>query len=156
MARFRFELEPLLAVRRRKERAAQRTVAELERMRRELEDALRRQQELIMSGKTAVRERLVGRLEIDDLRDHAGVAIDHMRRASRTLLDLAGVHKKLESARKELVEASRQRRVVELLRDRRYETWRRAIDRAEDAAIDELAVQAAARPARPARPEPEP
>ncbi len=140
MARFRFRLEPLLTVRRRREQTAQRKVAELERLRTGLEDALRRHQEQISTGKSSLRDRLVGTLDVADLRSHAGATIGHLRSANRILLDLAGVHRRLESARSELVEASRQRRAVELLRDRRYEAWRHAIDRAEDAAIDELAT----------------
>lgn len=148
MARFRFKLEPVLTVRRRREQAAQLKVAELERIRRGLEDALRRQQELITTAKSSLKGRLVGTLDVDDLRAHAGATIGQMRAGHRILLELAGVHTRMDAARAELIEASRRRRAVELLRDRRYEAWRRALDRAEDAAIDELAVQAAARTAR--------
>ena len=41
------------------------------------------------------------------------------------------------------MEASRQRKAVELLRERRYEEWKQARDKAEAAALDELAVMRA-------------
>ena len=145
MVRFRFKLEPLLTVRRRAEQAAQRSVAELERSRRDLEDDLRRQQQMITTGKTSLAEKLVGRLDVDGLRAHAGATIEQMRQGNRILIQLAGLHKRIDAARAELIEASRQRRAVELLRDRRYAAWRQRLDRAENAAIDELAGQAAGR-----------
>jgi flagellar FliJ protein len=145
MSRFRFSLEPLLTARRHAERERQRAVAELERERRDLENRLRKQQQFIGEGKRLARDQLVGRLDLSAMREHAAATIALMRDAQRVVLELAGVHKRLDSARAELVEAARQRRAVELLRERRYERWKREINRAEDAAIDELAVHAAAR-----------
>ena len=63
----------------------------------------------------------------------------------RSDLELAGLHRRLEAARSELTEAARDRRAIELLRERRLFEWRRRIDRAEDAVIDDLAAAAAAR-----------
>ncbi|MDY7109689.1 MAG: flagellar export protein FliJ [Planctomycetota bacterium] len=145
MARFRFKLEPLLKARRHAEREKQRAVAELERQRLDLEDALRRRQAFIVEGKAALRDRLVGDLDMPSLRAHAGSTVQVMREAERLVLELAGVHKRLEAARGELVEAARERRSLELLRDRRLAQWKAALNKAEDAALDELAVHAAAR-----------
>ena len=145
MARFRFRLEPLLRARRQTEQTRQRAVAELERRRRELEDTLRRQQQFITAGKQSLRDRLVGSLDMASLRAHAGSTIHLLREAQRIVIELAGVHKRLEGARAQLIEAARQRRAVELLRERRLAQWKAQINKAEDAALDELAVHAAAR-----------
>jgi flagellar FliJ protein len=145
MARFRFKLEPLLRARRHAEREKQRAVAELQRQRLDLEHALRRRQAFITEGKAALRDRLVGDLDMPSLRAHAGSTVQVMREAERIVLELAGVHKRLEAARGELVEAARDRRSLELLRDRRLAQWKAALNKAEDAALDELAVHAAAR-----------
>ena len=59
---------------------------------------------------------------------------------------LAGVHQRLDAARLALIKATAARRGVEVLRERRYEAWKREQDRAEAAALDELAVMRAARP----------
>jgi flagellar FliJ protein len=143
MPKFRFKLEPVLEARRRAEQEKQRRVAELERQRRELEDTLRRHQQFIASGKQSLATQLVGSLQLDSLRGHASSTIQLMRRAHRVLLELAGVHKRLESARAELIGATRDRRAVELLRERRFAEWKRKLERAENAALDELAVQSA-------------
>jgi flagellar protein FliJ len=51
----------------------------------------------------------------------------------------------MEAARAGLIEAAKARRAVELLRERRWEEWKFAQEKAETAALDELAVIAAAR-----------
>ena len=145
MARFRFRLEPLLRARRSTEQTHQRAVAELERRRRTLEEHLRSAQDRIASGKREQTGRLVGALDVSALRSQAGWTIQHLRQAQRLLLELAGTHRRLEEARSKLIEATKQRRAVELLRERRFSEWKRRIAKAEDAALDELSVQSAAR-----------
>jgi flagellar FliJ protein len=145
MPRFRFELEPLLTARRHVERSKQRAVAELERERLRLEGALRRQQQFISTGKASLRGHLVGALDLGSMRAHASSTIQLLREANRLVIELAGVHKRLDRARGDLVEAARERQAIELLRERRFDAWAAAIGKAEDAALDELAVIAAHR-----------
>jgi len=145
MARFRFKLDPLLRARQHVERQRQRAVAELERQRLALEDELRRRQAFIVAGKQALRDHLVGELAMPALRAHAGSTVQVMREAERIVLELAGVHKRLEAARARLIEAARDRRALELLREHRFARWKAEIGKAEDEALDELAVHAAAR-----------
>lgn len=145
MTRFRFKLEAVLLARKEEERSHQRAVATLERRRRELEDTLRRQQAFISAGKAETADRLVGAIDVSSLRAHAGATIQLMRAAHRLLLELAGIHRRLDAARAELVEAARRRRAIELLRERRLEEWKRGLDKAENAAIDEMAARSAAK-----------
>ena len=76
---------------------------------------------------------------------YAGAALQHMRYAQRLVLELAGVHRRLDAARERLREASRKRQAMERLRERRFAEWRAAQEKAETSALDELAVSAAAR-----------
>jgi len=145
MPRFRFPLEGLLKSRRMLEQARQRAVADFERERLALQDRLRRQQEAIVSDRQDLRGALLGTLDAHMLRLHAASSIQQMRLAQRLVLELAGVHRRLETARAALVEASRARRAIELLRERRFEQWKAALDKADNQALDELAVIAAAR-----------
>jgi flagellar FliJ protein len=145
MVRFRFALDPLLKTRGRHEQAIQREVADLERERLAMEDRIRRKQRLFAEGRDARRDSLTGTLNIDALRGHAGSALRVMRDTQRDVLELAGVHRRLDLARARLIEATRARRAVELLRERRYEAWRRDHERRETAAQDELATIAAGR-----------
>jgi len=56
------------------------------------------------------------------------------------VLELAGIHRRLETLREGLRAASRARRAVEILKERRFEAWRREQDRREQAELDEMAV----------------
>ena len=145
MPRFRFALEPLLTARRKAEEVHQRAVAGIERERLELENALRRQQNAITESKQSLQGSLVGALNTTSLRFHAANAVQLMRQAQRIVLEMAGVHRRLEAARVELIEAARRRRAVELLRERRFEQWSAEQEKAETVALDELAVISAAR-----------
>ncbi len=145
MARFVFTLQPVLKARRRAEEELQRVVAQIERERMRLEDVLRGHQRSLVSDKDLLRAGLTGVIDVRDLRLQANCARQIMRRAQQIVLELAGVYKRLEAARVRLIEATRDRRVIELVRERRYEQWKTALDKAETADLDELAVIAAAR-----------
>ena len=140
MPRFRFPLDPLIRMRQRTERERMTEVAELERQRVALEDRIRACQSRIVSGKSAVREGLVGAVDLTALRGEAAGALHATREAQRLVLELAGVHRRLEEARRRLAEAARDRRAVELLRERRLAEFRRAVRKQEEAEIDELAA----------------
>lgn len=145
MPAFVFKLRPLLKARCRAEEAEQRAVAALERQRLDLEGALRRRQNEIVEEKHTLRGSLTGRVDMRNLRLRAGMSLHLVRQAQQLVLQLAGLHKRIDAARARLIEATRRRRAIELLRDRRFEQWKASLDKAETAALDELAVAAAAR-----------
>ena len=145
MAKFVFRLEPLLTVRRRAEDDARRAVAVLQRERLKLEAELRRRQQDIVAGKDRLRGTLTGRLDMGVLRLGAGSTLNVIRQAQQLALKLAGLGKRMESVRQVFLEARVRRRAIELLRERRFDQWKAALEKAETAAIDELAVSAAAR-----------
>ncbi|MHC4946881.1 MAG: flagellar FliJ family protein [Planctomycetota bacterium] len=143
MARFVFRLQAVLRQREIAEQLAARRVAEVEAERRRLEQRVRRGQHHIAEGRRMLRGRLTGRLDLDEIRRHGTAAVQSMRGTQRAVVELAGVHRRLEAARGELVEARRRRRVVEILRDRQLERWRKRIAKAEAEALDELAARRA-------------
>lgn len=149
MPRFRFELEPVLEQRLRDEHDRQRSVAELERERLALEDEIRACQRAIDQERDDLRSLLGagggGAVDLRAARMQAGASLGHMARAQRAVLKLAGVHKRLERARAELLEATKRRKAVENLRQRRYEQWKREQDAAEARELDDLSVMRFAR-----------
>ena len=145
MAKFQFKLDVLLEARKRNEDHCRCDVASLERKRQGLEDSLRLRQEHIGASRRSVRDRLVGRIESSAVRMQANASLALMRDAQRTVLELAGLHRRLQEARRILTDASVKRRAIELLRDRRFQEWRRHHVRREQAAQDELAIINAAR-----------
>lgn len=145
MAKFRFKLDVLLNARKRAEDRCRCDVAALERERQGLEDSLRLRQERIGESRRSVRDHLVGRIESSAVRMQANASLSLMRDAQRTVLELAGLHRRLQEARRLLTDAAVKRRAIELLRDRRFQEWRRHQVRREQAGQDELAIISAAR-----------
>ena len=140
MAKFRFELQAVLNARLRAEELQQRRVAELEASRRKLEDGLRARQARIGESRAQLRGRLMGAIDPSMLRGQANASLVGMRDAQRVVLELAGIHRRLQSVMAELRAASRDRRAVEILKERRFEEWRREQDRREQAELDEIAM----------------
>jgi len=146
VARFRFRLESVLEHRRRIEREHQRDVAVLEATRRSLEDAIRECQRRLLEERTALREDLKGpgrRLDVARLRLQASVSGSIVAEAQRKVVELSGVHTRLEAARARLLEASTERKAVERLKERELEAWRLREKRREEREMDELNVMRA-------------
>lgn len=152
MARFRFQLEPVLRHRASVERQKQTAVAALERDRLALEGIIRASQGAIEAERSATRALLLGRVDLAAARRQGSAAAHHAAAARQAALRLAGVHQRLAAARAELLEAAKRRKAVELLKERRYQQWRADETRRDAGAIDELVVSRAGRPA-PGEPE---
>lgn len=145
MAKFTFKLEPVLRARQGAEQARQRALADLHRERIALEDVLRLHQQQIDQTRGTMREALVGVVNTNDLRGHTAATMRLMGNAQKIAIELASVHQRIEQARNDLLEATKARRAIELLRDKRMAEWKASLSKAEDSAMDELAVTAAAR-----------
>lgn len=145
MAKFVFKLEPVLDLRRRQERDKRAAVAAVEAERRETEHRLRALQDEIRQAKESWRSSIAGAVDPRAARQTAVASLHLQSRGQRLVLQLAGIHKRLETARTQLIEAARARRAVEILRERRLQEWRRKESRREDSIIDELGMIAAAR-----------
>ncbi|MDF1809908.1 MAG: flagellar FliJ family protein [Phycisphaerales bacterium] len=142
MAKFQFKLEPVLKQRKRVERDHQLIVAEIERERVTLEERIRMCQTMMTDERQTLSNALAGgsRVDLQAVKMQAGASLKHHFEAQRTVLELAGVYKKLESARQELTQAAMQRKAVELLRDQQLEEHKKleAVKEARD--LDELSV----------------
>ncbi|MFM7133565.1 MAG: flagellar export protein FliJ [Planctomycetota bacterium] len=140
MPKFRFALQRVLDRRLDEEEAKRAALGRIEAERRRLEDALRDRQREISSGRDEWRAGLVGAVDPASLRHHAASGVGMMRRAQRTVLELAGLQKGLEKARVELVEAARARRALEILRERRLAAHLADESRRESADLEEIAL----------------
>lgn len=150
MAKFVFELEGLLRARAAEERRRQMVVGALEGERARVEALIRACQSAIVQGKDDLREALGGAkagapVDLASVRMQAGAGLHLVARAQRHVFELAGVHRKLDAARLELLKAATARKAVEVLREQRLEAWREEQKRLEAAALDELAVTRAGR-----------
>jgi flagellar FliJ protein len=147
MARFVFKLQPVLEQRERIERDKQLAVAEVERERTTLENRIRKCQQMMDDEKLALRDALGadGRVDLQSVKMQAGATLGHHLDAHRAVLELAGVLKRLETTRTELIDASASRKAVELLKDRAYEEYKQELNARESRELDEMAVMRHAR-----------
>jgi flagellar export protein FliJ len=138
MERFIFKLQPLLRAREIAERQAQRDVAILQRRWQSLTDSLRKMQDSITDQQHQWRGSLVGTLNAPGLRLAAGASLETMRHANRIVVELAHLQKELTESRHLLAGRSRDRRAVEVLRERRWRAFKTAELRAQDRELDDL------------------
>ena len=140
MARFVFQLEPLLKHRQMLEDEAQRALALLMRERMILEHELQRHQETIRDDKQLMGRSLVGHVDVPRIRSHAMHVAQVAVRAQQIGFRMVELNRRIEQARTELVEAMKQRKAVELLKDKQFKRWQHEQDRRETAELDELAT----------------
>lgn len=148
MPKFRFELEAVIKQRLAIERQKQLALADLERARLALEDKLRGFQASITAEKNDLRDSLAPAgvtspdrtVDLSRVRMQASMSLHLVARAQQTAFQLAALHRRLDTARKELLTATTRRKAVEKLKERRYEQWRAEQASLEARTLDEIAV----------------
>jgi len=147
MAKFRFQLQPVLDHRIAIERERMRALGELERDRLRLEARLRELREAATTEREDLRAALAGHsgpVDLTRVRLQAHAGFRCANEEHRTVLALAGVLERITRARQLLLEATTRRKGVELLKEKRLQEWRDEQNRREDALLDEIAVTRAA------------
>jgi flagellar FliJ protein len=143
--RFVFRLQPVLEQRERIEERAQLRLAEIERQRLAIEQRLKAIQAELLDTRRLLRGGLHGGegqapTGMNDVRLAANHSLHLAVQAQRTVMELAGVHKRLEAARLELLKATADRKAVQLLKDRALEEFRREQFKRELTELDEIVV----------------
>lgn len=141
MPKFQFELESLLLKRRSQERDRRRELAAALKQRMDLQDQLRQMQNTIVESKQELGQGLVGTVDMDRVSGFARYSGQVTQRAHASVSQLAGIERRVEAARATLLEATRQRKALEKLREQRYTAWKRANERSEAERLDEIAIQ---------------
>lgn len=146
MPRFVFNLEAALEQRRRVERDRQLVVAKLERARVQLDDRVRAVQGRLTQERNDMRALLGpggsgdGRVLVSSVRLQATAGLHGLAELRTLAIELAGVLKRLESARHQLTEAAVARKAVEKLREQQLERWKAEEARRESAELDDLTL----------------
>lgn len=148
MARFVFELEAVLRMRKREEERAMLAMGACERARATAEREARAIEDRVRAGRADWRDRLgsgSGGVEIASVRMQAGATLRDLAELKRAALTQAAAERELERARAVLLGATSRRRAIEELRERRLAEWRADAARTEQRVIDDIVVS---RPAR--------
>ncbi|MBX3363566.1 MAG: hypothetical protein KF866_02265 [Phycisphaeraceae bacterium] len=146
MAKFAFRLETVLMLREREEQARRIELAELERVRLDLERRLRDGQEQLDAQRLDLRARLnIGnaarpseRVDVVAVRGQAAASLHVLRQMQRLAVEIAGVERRIEVARGRLVEAMARRRAIERLRESQLADWKQLETRTQIAETDDL------------------
>ena len=148
MARFVFELEAVLRQRESEELQAQVRVANIEAERVGLERRIVRAHASAQEEREALRAFIAGDgavVDVESARRQAAAIRRAGNEAQRAVVQLAGVHKRLEHARAELLACTTRRKAVETLRERRYREYLAEQQRREASALDEINITRGAR-----------
>lgn len=144
MARFVFKLEALLEARQRAEKDRQRELAERAAVVVECEQQLKNLDTQVKTATDDVRENhLTGKLDLNFLAAHRRFLGAMQRSAMDVVQKLANASKRVDEARVVLVEAAKQRKVIEKLREKQLERWKAEQARRELADLDEVGGQIA-------------
>jgi flagellar FliJ protein len=146
MARFVFQLEGVLQHRTQLERQKMRAVAETRSQMTALETELRAMDEAVQAAAKQVRDNhLTGVLDMDFLAAHRRFMNASQRQAMEVVQRLAKAKVLFDEAQKQLVEAAKQRKIIEKLREKQHARWAAEAARIEGIELDELSMQLAFR-----------
>ncbi len=140
--RFRYRLEPLLKIRRYREKERQKEHSAA------VQEVFKQKQELVTLDRYRLdtldhqRSRQVGNFNIADalVCSRYLVKLKRQRMAGTGLLH--GLEKEAEKKRRKLVDAARERKIYELLKEKQQLRHRQAIEKQEQKELDEVAVVA--------------
>lgn len=142
MAKFRFNLEGVLKHRKFQEQQKQRSLSIVQGQMTVLKNELQALNDTVQKSTDDLRtNRLVGRLDMGFIAAHRRFLIGVSTKASEIMQKIARLQVQVEAAQKELAEAAKQRKIIEKLRERQYERWKRELDAKELAALDEVGMQ---------------
>ncbi len=145
MATFRFKYEAVLRQRQAIEDECQRELAKHLRHSSIIRNQFTRMQQTVRDSKQQLSDGLVGSVDVERIREFARYSGQVTVQAQQAVTQLSQIERRIQKARADLTEAMRQRKAMEMLRDKHYKQWVAEQNRRETIELDELAVQRYAR-----------
>ena len=143
MPKFNFQLQAVLRHRTHIEQQRQRELAVVQKQMTDLQVELKALDEHVKAAGEDVQHHLVGRLDMNFLGAHRRYMVAMQRKAMILVQRMALLQREVDAAQKLLVAAARDRKVMEKLREHRFEQWRGEIARKEMIQLDEVSMQLA-------------
>src|SRR6266550_3168986 len=142
MARFTFHLEGVLRHRTNVEHHRQRDLAVVEAQMVPLQAQLAALDAQVQTSNADLRQnRLTGQIDLNFLAAHRRYLGATQRRAMEIAEKMAVVQRKVDRERQALIDAARDRAVLEKLREKQQAAWQAELNRKELAALDEVTMQ---------------
>ena len=146
MARFYFNLQGVLKQREHVEQLAQREMAQAQQVMTELQNRLKRLDEGVRAVADDMRSNhLQGVLDVTIMASHRRYVVAMERSAMELARLIAEAQAKVEQAQTQLVNAARERKTIEKLKDKQFERWIADQYKREAADLDEVGTQIAFR-----------
>lgn len=142
MQSFQCQYKAVLKQREVIEQGKQRALAKLMHHRNAMVGRLREMQETISSSKQQAADGLVGTVDLAAIAGIARYSASCALQGNTLVRELAQLENLVEQARNELIEASKNRKALELLRDRQRQAWELEQRRMEASRLDEQTTQA--------------
>jgi flagellar protein FliJ len=142
VAQFHFKLDPVLRQRKHVEELRQRDFAAAQAEVTRLQALLKDLDATVRTATNDMRDnRLVGRLDLSFIAAHRRFTFAMGRKALELAQQIAAAQQIADKARAALVEATKQRKIIEKLREKQFERWRADLATKETAALDEVGMQ---------------
>lgn len=142
LAQFEFQLEGVLRHRERAEKDRQRDLAAAQSEMVRLDAELQSLNRDVQQSTADVRDHhLVGRLDMGYLAAHRRYMLGMQRRVMAVAERMGQQQVVVDAARRALAEASKQKKILEKLKEKQQLAWAAAIARHEAVALDELTTQ---------------
>jgi len=142
MSKFIFQLDGVLRQRKHVEEQRQLELAAAQAELTALEGELRAMDRSVQDSTADLRNnRLVGQLDMAFLAAHRRYTLAIQRKAMVLAQKMVAVKTRADAARKALLEAAKQRKIIEKLRENRKARWDDDLARRETAALDEIGTQ---------------
>lgn len=143
MSKFIFKLEGVLRHRERIEQDRQRDLAIAQGQMVQLQAQLRAFNDEVQKNVADVRGSLTGTLNMTYLAAHRRYMLGMQRKIHDLAQRMAAQQQRVNEARLALVDATKQRKILEKLRERQHEQWTMEQNRREAGDLDELSTQLA-------------
>ncbi len=142
MPRFKFRFTSLLKHRRRIEQDRRRQLATHLRTQMILRNQLRTMQASITASKREAAELLVGKVDVEAI-SRMGMHASHTQLSGQRIVQkLANLERDIHQSRASLLDATRQRKALELLRQKHFDAWKLEQQRKDMKELDDLATTA--------------
>jgi flagellar FliJ protein len=142
MAKFEFQLDGVLKHRVNLERGKQRALAEVQAEMTRLQGELMALDRSVKAANEDMRQNhLTGRLDLGFMAAHRRFLVATQQRAQEIIAQMQGVQLRVDEARRHLVAATKDRKVIEKVRERQTARWREDLVRKERAETDEIGMQ---------------
>jgi flagellar FliJ protein len=142
MAKFVFQLEGVLRQRTHVEQQRKRELAVVQQQMATLDAELRALDASVRNAEQDLRQnRLIGQIDLAFLAAHRRYAFAMQRKALGIAQKMAHVQVHLEKAQKIVAEASKQKKILEKLRERRFARWREQLERRDLIEMDEISTR---------------